>query len=110
MPCSVKQQITCRESKLSSTGVVSLGAAEWDETIEGTCGAEGEELYGSRSSVQTVPRNDAARQFERDKLGGKSLGSTSDPKAVHRSRITSFTETQLVTVNHEGRTTTCTRP
>ncbi|MEE2780425.1 MAG: hypothetical protein VYE15_07870, partial [Myxococcota bacterium] len=110
VPCSVRVDATCKDTKLSSTGVLSLGDAQWDETIEGVCLASGDELHGTRTSVQTVAKNDAARQFETERLGGKTLSSTSgDLPQEFRTRITSFTGTELVTVNQEGRTTTCTR-
>jgi len=110
VPCSFEMNATCKDTKLSSTGVVSLGDAQWDQTTEGVCLASGDELHGTRTAVQTVAKNDAARQFETGRLGGKTLSSTGGglPQEF-RSRITSFSGDELVTVNQEGRTTTCTR-
>ena len=111
VPCGYEWHATCEDSKMSSVGVLSLGAAQWDETIEGTCDLEGEDLVGTRSSVKTVPRNEEARQFEQERTGGRSLSHEQpDPNEKSRSRITSFTGTRLIAVNHEGRTITCNRP
>ena len=110
VPCSSKVHVTCRDEKFSATSVISLGDAQWDETSAGVCLVDGEELHGTRSSVQTTPRNDAARQFERDRLEGRGLSDTFDKPTGYRVRIVSLSKTQLVHVNHEGRTTTCTRP
>ena len=110
VPCSAVARGTCRDAKLTSTGVISLGEAQWDETYEGTCRVSGQELIGTRSSIQMAPKNDAARHFERDRLEGRSLGSTAkDGGQESRSRIVSMSETQFVVVNHENRTTTCKR-
>ena len=57
VPCSYEGQGTCVNKKLTATGVLSVGAAQWDETIEGTCHSSEEELYGKRTSVKTVPKN-----------------------------------------------------
>jgi hypothetical protein len=110
VPCSAEVHVTCREGKFSATSVISLGDAQWDETSAGSCLVDGEELYGTRSSVQTTPRNDDARQFERDRLGGRGLSETFGEPMKYRARIVSLTETHLVHINEEGRTTTCRRP
>jgi hypothetical protein len=111
VPCGVEWHATCKDRKMSSVGVLSLGAAQWDETIEGTCTLEGEDLVGTRTSIKTVPRNDEARQFQQERTGGRSLSHEQpDPNEKSRSRITSFTGTQLVAITGEGRTFTCNRP
>ena len=111
VPCGVEQRATCKDGKLSSVGVVSLGEAQWDELIEGTCGVEGEDLVGVRSSAKTVPRNDEARRFEEEVLDGRSLSHEQpDPETTFRSRILSYTGTELVFISEEERTVTCTRP
>ena len=111
VPCSSEQQGSCIDGVLSVTGVTSIGDAQWSETIEGTCHASEEELFGTRSLTETVPKNDAAREFERERFGGRSLASVS-PESYrnYRSRITSLTETQLKGIDHEGRPFTCDRP
>jgi hypothetical protein len=113
VPCSAEMHVTCRDEKFSATSVISVGDAQWDETSAGICLVDGEGLHGTRSSVQTTPRNDAARQFERDILGGRGLseafGEPGEPME-YRARIVSLSETQLVHINQEGRTTTCRRP
>ena len=110
VPCGMEWQATCKDRRLSSEGVLSLGEAQWDETIEGTCDVQGQDLVGTRSSVKTVPRNDAARRFEEERLEGRSLSHEQpDPQAQFRSRITSFTGNELVAVNGEGRTYICKR-
>jgi hypothetical protein len=108
--CSAEQQSTCTDNVMSSAGVVSIGTAQWSEKKEGTCYASGEELYGTWTSVQTAPKNDAARQFERETLKGKSLAIVS--KAVeqeYRVRVTSRTDTQFKAVNAKGQVISCTR-
>ena len=111
VPCSAKQQMTCTQTVFKGTGTISIGDAQWSEAIEGTCFASEEELYGTRTSVKTVPQNEAALLFEKERLGGKTLSdmSTDMPEDV-RVRIVKLTDTELEFVNDEGRTITCTRP
>ncbi|MEE2829579.1 MAG: hypothetical protein VX498_10355 [Myxococcota bacterium] len=110
VPRSAEQQSTCTNHQLSTTGVISIGGAQWSETKEGTCYASSDELYGTWTSVQTVPINDAARQFEHEKLGGISLAMAARPlEPEYRVRVTSRTDTQLEAVNGEGRVISCTR-
>ena len=110
VPCAAEQQSSCIKAILSSTGVISIGDAQWDETIEGTCYSSDEELYGERTFVKTVPKNDAARQFEKETLEGKTLSDMSPLPQEFRVRITSRTEKQLTFSSSEGRVVTCTRP
>ena len=110
VPCSAEAHVTCREGKFSATSVISLGGAQWAQTSAGICLVDGEELYGTRLSLQTTPRNDDARQFERDILEGRGLSDTFNDPTKYRARIVSLSETQLVHVNEEGRPTTCRRP
>ena len=111
VPCGVVQQASCQDGKMSSVGVVSLGQAQWDERIEGTCDVEGDELVTTRTLSQTVPRNDEARRFEEEHLEGQTLShEPPDPKAKIHSRILSYTGAELVFVGDEGRTVTCRRP
>ena len=110
VPRSVEQQCTCEDNVLSVTGVVSIGAAQWSEKKEGTCYSSGDELYGTWTFVQTVPRNDAARQFEQERFGGDSLAVASNAvEQEHRVRVTSRTDTQLQAVNPGGQVISCTR-
>lgn len=110
-PCSAEAHITCRDGSCSMTGVLSLGDAQWDETSEGTLTVDGEELAAKRTSVKTVPKNDAARQFEKERLGGRGLSGTQpDGPTTHSLRVLKLTRTQFIHVNAEGRTTTCNRP
>ena len=110
VPRSVEQQITCANHAMTTTGVVSIGTAQWSEKKEGTCYASGDELYGTWTSCETVPKNDAARQFEQERLGGESLGDATRPAdPQYRVRVTSRTETTLEAVNEEGRVISCTR-
>jgi hypothetical protein len=110
VPCSYEQRATCTGSRLSSAGVLSLGSAQWSETIEGFCLQSGDSLHSTRTAIQTVPMNEAARQFEEERLDGQNLAvATNALQLVHQSRITSLTDTQLVAVTDEGRTTTCRR-
>ncbi len=107
---SAESQCTCTDNVLSITGVVSIGAAQWSEEKEGTCYASGDELFGTWTSVKTLPKNDAARQFEQERFGGKSLAiATRAVEGEHRVRVTSRTDTQLEAVNGHGRVISCTR-
>jgi hypothetical protein len=111
VPCSAKSKASCTKNVLSSTGVISIGDAQWNETIEGQCYASDRDLYGTRTSTVTVPKNEAARQFERDRLEGKSFASiANEHHRDYRIRITSVTETQFQGTNQEGRIITCNRP
>ena len=110
VPRSVEQECTCKDNVLSIRGVVSIGSAQWLEKKEGTCYASGDELHGTWTSVQTFPKNEAARQFEQERLEGKSLAIAS--KAIeeeHRVRVTSRTDTQIKAVDGNGRVISCTR-
>lgn len=111
VPCGVVLRATCTDGQLSSVGLLSLGEAQWDEHIEGTCDVEGKDLVSTRSSWKTVPKNDEARRFEQERMEGRSFShEPPDPSSKIHSRILSFTETQLVLVGDEGRTVSCTRP
>tara|TARA_B100000029_G_C17085324_1_gene782114 strand:- start:97 stop:387 length:291 start_codon:yes stop_codon:yes gene_type:complete len=95
---------------MAVTGMISIGAAQWSEKKEGTCYSSGEELYGTWTSVHTVPSNDAARQFEEERFGGKSLAiATRAVEQEYRVRVTSRTETQLKAVNARGQVISCLR-
>ena len=111
VPCSYEQQATLKGNKASATAVLSLGDAQWDETVESTFLVSGDEVHDTRTAVQAVPRNEAARQFERDKLDGQNIAiATKAVELVQRFRITSLTETELVTADDKGRISTCRRP
>jgi hypothetical protein len=108
--CSVEQHTTCSDNVLSVRGVLSIGAAQWSETKAGSCHASGAELFGTWTASQTDPQNDAARQFERKTLGGKSLGTkASEMGQEYRVRVTSRSATEFKAVNAEGRVIACTR-
>ena len=93
---------------MSVVGVISIGTATWSEKKEGSCYASGDELYGTWTSVQSVPKNDAARQFEQERLGGKSLANaTKSAESEYRVRVSSRTDTQFKAVNAEGRVISC---
>jgi hypothetical protein len=110
VPCAAQQQSLCTENILSVTGTISIGPAQWSETKQGTCYATGAVLYGTWTSVTTVPQNEAARQFERERLDGQSLAAAvGEAKRGYRVRITSRTETRVTVVNEMGRTATCNR-
>ena len=110
VPCSVEQQCTCTDNVMSVVGELSIGTAKWSEKKEGTCYASGDELYGTWTSAQTVPQNDAARQFEQERFGGKSLANaTKSSESEYRVRVSSRTDTKLKAVNAEGRVISCTR-
>jgi len=110
VPRSVEQQVTCANHVMTTTGVVSIGTAQWSEKKEGTCYASGDELYGTWTSAETVPKNDAARQFEQERLGGESLADASrSTDSQYRVRVKVRTETRLEAVNEEGRVISCTR-
>jgi hypothetical protein len=110
VPCLVVQQCTCTDNVMSVVGEVSIGTAHWSEKKEGTCYASDDELYGTWTSVQTVPKNAAARQFEQERFGGKSLAiATKAIEHEYRTQVTSRTDTQLKAVNAEGRVISCNR-
>jgi hypothetical protein len=109
VPCSYKQQMTCKNNKCSNAAVLSIGTARWSETTEGACHAKGRELWGTRTSITKTPLNDAARQFERDELDGGNLESLA-PENTPRARITSLTESELSFVGDKERISTCNRP
>ena len=109
-PRSVEQQVSCADNVLSTSGVISIGSAQWSEDKEGTCYASGDELSGTWTSVQTAPENDAARQFEQERLGGRSLAIATRPaEPDYRIRVTSRTDTEFTAVNSEGRVISCSR-
>ena len=110
VPRSSKQEVTCADNVLTTKGVINIGAAQWSDAKKGTCYASGDQLYGTWTSVQTTPENDAARQFEQERFGGESLAIAS--KAVeheHRVRVTSRTDTHIEAVDPNGRVISCTR-
>ena len=108
--CSVQQQSTCVDNILSTRGWVSLGSAQWSETKKGTCFSSAEELFGTWTSVQTVPKNEAARQFEKEMFGGKSLANASKQTGEqHRVRVTSRSGTRIEAVDPNGKAISCTR-
>ena len=107
---AVEQRLTCTDNVVAVTGVISIGEARWSETKEGTCYASDGVLYGEWSSAHTTAQNDAARNFEKERLGGKSLGvSAKEEKTPYRVRITSRTDTTIKAINDEGRTISCSR-
>ena len=108
VPCSVVHETTCEDNHVTATGTLSLGDAQWRETIEATVTIEGDDLRDTRTRSRTEPMNDAARQFERDRNDGKPLWQTSgdEPRTLH-SRVVTWSPTQFVTVSDEDRTTTC---
>ena len=110
VPRSVAQQVTCANHVLSTTGVISIGNAQWSEKKKGTCYASGGELYGEWTSTWTAPKNDAARQFERERLAGKSLADASNSaETKYSARVTHRTETKFTAVDPEGRVIACAR-
>jgi len=110
VPRSLKRQVTCTDNVLSTTGVFSIGSAQWSEKKEGSCYASGDELYGTWTSAQTVPVNGAARQFEQERLGGESLATGAKPIEVeYRVRMAARTDTQFKAVDAQGRVISCTR-
>jgi hypothetical protein len=107
VPCAAKSQGVCEDNVLSITTVVSIGDAQWAETTMATCHGSGEVLYGKRISTQTLPMNDAARQFEKEKLEGKSLADIAP--LDYRVRVISRTDTQFTGINQEDHTIQCER-
>ena len=92
------------------TGIITIGSAKWSEKKEGSCHASGDELYGTWALTQTVPLNEAAQQFEQERLEGKSLASVAKEQGQeYRVRVTSRTETELKGINKNGRVVSCHR-
>ena len=108
-PCSYVQRATCKDTRFTSESVLSLGDAQWSETSEGTCETSGQELVTTRTAVQTTPKNDIARTFEEQRLAPKGMSLAPKLPTIDRSRVVSLDATTLVSVNGEGKTTTCTR-
>jgi hypothetical protein len=108
VPCSVVHEATCQDNRVTATGTLSLGDAQWEETIEATIAIEGDDIRDTRTLSRTEPMNDAARQYERDRHDGEprwlKFGDT--PRGL-RSRVVTWSPTQLVTLGDEGKTTTC---
>ena len=110
VPIVSQQEATCEDHVLSITGTITIGEATWSEVKESTCYASGDELYGEWTFIQTVPKNDAARKFEQERLAGKSLGNASNQVGqTHRVRVISRTDTQVKAVNEDGRAISCHR-
>ena len=110
LPIVSQQEATCEDHVLSITGTIAIGEATWSEVKESTCYASGDELYGEWTFIQTIPENDAARQFEQERLAGKSLADASNQVGqTHRVRLISRTDTELKAVNEDGRTISCHR-
>ena len=106
--CAVTHEATCQDSRVTATGTLSIGDAQWKETIEGTVAIEGDDIKDTRTLSRTEPLNDAARQFEADRTGGKPLWqSLGAEQRTTRARIVTWSPTQFVTLSDEGRTTTC---
>jgi hypothetical protein len=116
VPRSYVQQATLKLTgdnayRASARAVLSIGAAQWDETVESTALLSGDQLHDTRITVETVPRNEAARQFEQERLNGQNLAiATKASELVRRFRITSLTEAEIVTVDDMGRISNCHRP
>ena len=110
VPVVVSMDNLCEENVLSAKGQVAIGDAKWTESKKGSCYASGDELYGKWKSSVTTPSNDAAREFERYTLEGKSLASVAMVKEQdYRVRVTSRTGTTFKFVNADGRDVTCNR-
>ena len=107
---SSEQQNTCEKGVLTTTGLISIGDAQWTEKKEGTCHASKDEFYGTWSSVETVPENEEARLFEKEKLGGKSLAQASwTEPSTYCVTVISRTETRLKASGPDGKIVNCTR-
>lgn len=105
---SSEQQSTCNDGMLITTGVITIGDAQWTEKKEGTCHASEDELFGTWSSVETLPNNEAARLFEKEELGGNSLAKASwTEPSTYRVKVLSRTETELSASDSEGKMIAC---
>jgi len=108
--CSAQLHATCRDNVMSTTGLIAIGSAQWTEKKEGTCYSSGDELYGNWNVVETIAKNNAARQFEQQRFDGKSLAiATRAVEHEHRVRVTSRTATRLRAVNKNGQVISCNR-
>ena len=93
-----------------SSGSVSVGDAEWSDSSEAKYTVSGKKICATRTILKTVPKNDAARQFEKTVLAGKSLSSIkTDNDMSSCVDIISFSQNELKTTNEHQTTTTCTR-
>ena len=73
VPRTSDQQCVCVDNVMRVTGIITIGSAKWSEKKEGSCHASRDDLYGTWTAGQTTPLNEAARQFEQERLEGKSL-------------------------------------
>lgn len=109
-PRTSEQQFFCTDNVMSVTGIITIGSAKWSEKKEGTCHASGDDLYGTWTAGQTTPLNEAARQFEQERLEGKSLASVAKEEGQeYRVRVTSRTETQFEGIDKNSRVVSCRR-
>jgi hypothetical protein len=101
-------QNTCVKGALASSGTLSIGDAQWSEAKQGTCYATENELYGTWSSLKTIPKNQAALAFEAEQFGGLSLskGAWGGP-APYRVKVMSRTEKEMELVDPENRRIAC---
>ncbi|HIA04237.1 MAG TPA: hypothetical protein EYN66_20470 [Myxococcales bacterium] len=111
VPCSATSEVVCKENGQSvASGTVSLGDAEWSDSDEAKHTVNGKKICVTRTMLKTVPNNDAARQFEKTMLAGKSLSSIKTENDMTSCvEIISFSQNELKTTNDHQTTTTCTR-
>jgi len=103
-------QNSCVNGDLSSSGVISIGDAQWAEEKKGTCHGSDDELYGTWSSLETIPKNQAAKAFEKERFGGQSLAmATWDGPSPYRVKVLSRTDTELKLLNPDSRLIACTK-
>ena len=111
LSCAWEAQVTCEGGALTSVGVVSIGPSQWAEQKKGTCDAKDQELFSVWKSVKTTTMNQAAKQFEQEKLSGRSLGSTVSATSMkNRVVLLHRTDNQFNAIHEEGRLITCHRP
>ncbi len=107
---SVVSQTECKDQVLTVSGVLSIGEAKWSEKKAGTCFATGDELHGTWIVSETVAKNDQARRFEEERLGGKTLGEVSGEAGKPYSvRVTSRTPKAFEAIDPGGKKVSCTK-
>ena len=108
-PCSARWKVTIVQGLTRTQGTLLLGDAAWEETSEGVGRTSGYDLHHTRTTHTLTPQNAAARAFERDVLGGRSLAPSGDG-SPSQSRIITLSDAELILRNDQGRITTCERP
>ena len=110
VPCSYVARASGKDNVTRTTGVLSLGDAQWDETTQSTYRIDGDKMCGTRTVTKNTPSNDAAREFEREHTDGKSIAANAMKPHDYCFQLIKKSEGKFtVKDDAEGRLTTCVR-